>query len=247
MSRRERIKAAFHAAAGTYEQAAEAQDRTAEALAARIQALPWPAAPRVLEIGCGTGLLTRRLAALFPGGQLLATDIAPSMVEAAARAVPSAATRVMDGEAPDLPDGAFDLVASSLAAQWFADLPAALARLKRLLAPGGRLMIATAGADSLQEWRDAQRKAGAEPGTPDYPTAAQLSALGVAVTEQRIIVNHVDGTAFLRALKDIGAQTPRPGHKPLPPRRMKAALAALGSPAAITYHVLFASWEAEAK
>ena len=80
----------------------------------------------------------------------------------------------MDGEVLDI-EGPFDLIVSSLAFQWFADLPRAIGRLAHRLAPGGHLVFTTMAAGSFAEWRAAHD--GLASGTPDYPGADGLCAL----------------------------------------------------------------------
>ena len=92
------IAAAFSAAAGSYDAAAGVQRRVAGELAQRIARLPLDQ-PRVLEIGCGTGFLSRELLALDPR-ELLLTDIAPTMIgRCRATLAPSTKMRfaVLDG------------------------------------------------------------------------------------------------------------------------------------------------------
>ncbi len=243
MTRKDRVVAAFSAAATTYDTAAEAQALAADLVARRVLSAPLPAAPRVLEIGCGTGLLTRRLRPAV-GGDWLLTDIAPAMVEAAGTAHPSARLRVMDGEHPDVA-GTFDLIVSNLAAQWFQDLPGALARLAGLLAPGGRLVMSTLGRASLREWRDAHAALGLACGSPAYPSRQDLAAAlppgrACEVLAEAFAVRYDDGRAFVRALKAIGAGTPVAGHRPLGPAALRRVLATLGAPAAVTYEILVA-------
>lgn len=135
-----RIAARFDAADG-YEQAARIQRIAAMELARRISCQHGREAPvRILEIGCGTGLLTRELRRLFPHAHITATDIAPRMLERLAAQMPGdkrLSLHVMDGETPDLP-GPFDLICSSLAMQWFHNRRAALLSLATLLLPGDR-------------------------------------------------------------------------------------------------------------
>jgi malonyl-CoA O-methyltransferase len=235
MTRRQRIADSFSAAAATYENAAQAQAIAADRLAARVLALPLPPDPVVLEIGCGTGLLTRRLLPELAGTWTV-TDLSPLMVEAARAACPTASFRVMDGEYPDV--AGFDLIVSNLAAQWFGDLPGALVRLAACLKPGGRLVLTTLGAGSFMEWRRAHDALGLACGIAAYPNAADLSRPGVVVDAKSIPVQYEDGRAFLRALKTIGAATPAAGHRPLSPGALKRVMDALGKPALLTYEIL---------
>jgi malonyl-CoA O-methyltransferase len=239
-----RVAAAFAAAAGSYDDAADIQRVAARHLAARVLALPLPPAPRVLELGCGTGLLTRLLLPALPGSWTV-TDLAPAMVARARAALPAGIVdfRVMDATRPDPALGTFDLIVSNMAAQWFPDLAEALALIQRLLNPAGRLLLTTLGAASFAEWRAAHARLGLEPGTPAYPDAATLTRLLPAAAIARVVaepvpVEYANGRAFATRLKATGATTPVSGHRPLSPGAMRRVLAALGAPCAITYEVL---------
>jgi ubiquinone/menaquinone biosynthesis C-methylase UbiE len=101
---------------------------------------------RVLDVGCGTGYFTRLLAATaVPGGVVTGIDPSQSMVDFC-RQRASACTEFITGTAQDLPfgDGAFDLVASSMAIHHIpvAARAEALQEMYRVLRPGGRLLIA---------------------------------------------------------------------------------------------------------
>ncbi|CUW40631.1 putative methltransferase, enzyme of biotin synthesis [Magnetospirillum sp. XM-1] len=238
MSRKKAIAGAFSAAAATYESAARAQVWAADALVERLGGLSAPVS--VLELGCGTGLLTRRLAAALPAGsRILATDLSPAMVEAAATRLPEVSFAVMDAEAPHV-TGPFDMIVSSLAAQWFADLPATLARLAALLTPGGRLLLVTLGAGTFAQWKDAHRALGLDSGVPDYPEAQALAAMlaGAQVESQPLTLDYADGRDFLKSLEALGAQTPKPGHRPLPPGQLRRIIKAMGKPCTVTWDIL---------
>jgi SAM-dependent methyltransferase len=97
---------------------------------------------RVLEVGCGTGVLTAALAERT-AGRVWAVDAEPAMVEIARARLPkSAAVRV--GRAEELPfrDGWFERAVMRLVVH-LVDRAQALPELSRVLAPDGRAVIAT--------------------------------------------------------------------------------------------------------
>ena len=104
---------------------------------------------RVVDIACGTGIVTRLAAErVGPKGSLAGVDINPAML-AVARSLrsPGVAIEWHEANAESLPldTGSIDVVVSSLGLQFVEDKPAALGEMRRVLAPGGRLAIATVG------------------------------------------------------------------------------------------------------
>jgi SAM-dependent methyltransferase len=99
---------------------------------------------RVLDVGCGSGYLSRELAQR--GASVVGVDISPRMIAHAMRlesAVPLGIEyRVLDAAA--LPEGLdardFDMAASCLALQDMTDVPRVLRGVRALLRPGGRLV-----------------------------------------------------------------------------------------------------------
>jgi ubiquinone/menaquinone biosynthesis C-methylase UbiE len=100
---------------------------------------------RVLDVAAGAGEPAITAAKrVGPTGSLLATDISPNILAFAAQAardqgVINLETRVMDGEHLELPDGTFDVVLSRVGLIYFPDQQRALAEVRRVLAPGGRI------------------------------------------------------------------------------------------------------------
>lgn len=96
---------------------------------------------RVLDVGCGRGASAIPAAeAVGPTGRVVATDLAPAMVEAVRRAavdLPWLSAEV--GDAEDPPAGPFDVVQGGLVLFFLPDLDAALARYREVLGDGGRL------------------------------------------------------------------------------------------------------------
>jgi ubiquinone/menaquinone biosynthesis C-methylase UbiE len=106
---------------------------------------------RVLDVGCGTGLLLRELAKRVPGASLTGIDAAPAMIEQArARGGDGQPPVFVQGTAERLPfeDGAFDLVISTTSFDHWKDQGAGLAQCHRVLAPGGHLVLT----DQFSSW-----------------------------------------------------------------------------------------------
>ena len=100
---------------------------------------------RILDVGCGTGRLLARAAAVFPGAGLAGVDPAAGMVaEAAASLSADVDARFVRGAAERLPfaDGSFDLVLSSMSFHHWADQRTALGEVRRVLRPGGIVALA---------------------------------------------------------------------------------------------------------
>ena len=128
---------------------------------------------RILDLGCGDGQLTQRLAAA--GAKVTGADLSPEMV-AAARA------RGMDAHvanAEELPfaDASFDAVFSNAALHWVRDHDAMAAQVFRVLAPGGRFVAEMGGHGNIAAIRVAliaalarQGLADREDGVNYYPT-----------------------------------------------------------------------------
>ena len=98
---------------------------------------------RVLDVGCGTGLLTARLATERPGTAVTGLDFSFGMLEQASAARTAPATWVQ-GDAMRLPftDGTFGAITCTESFHWYPDQPAALAEFHRVLEPGGRVFVA---------------------------------------------------------------------------------------------------------
>lgn len=106
---------------------------------------------RVLEVGCGPGWASERIAAEL-GAEVVAVDQSERMVELArARRVDA---RVGDVQALPFPDASFDCALAAWMLYHVPDLERGLAELARVLRPGGRLVATTNGERSLAELWD---------------------------------------------------------------------------------------------
>ncbi|MGB8930453.1 MAG: methyltransferase domain-containing protein, partial [Anaeromyxobacteraceae bacterium] len=164
-----------------------------------------------------------------------------------------------DAEALPFPDRRFDAVVSSSTFQWLARLEPALAEARRVLAPGGRLVLALFAERTLCELREAWLDvAGPAGGARMHrffrreEVAAALRAAGLtclALEEEEVVERHPDARAVLRAVRAVGAgnAVPRTGAGGLGERRLTLALldrydGTHGGPDGVpaTYHVVYA-------
>ena len=111
---------------------------------------------RVLELGAGPGELALRLADLVGSdGAVVATDVAPAMVDAAAEAVaghPQVSTAVADAADLTMFDADFDAVVSRMGLMFVVDPLVALQEIHRVLRPGGRVAVAVWGEAEQNPW-----------------------------------------------------------------------------------------------
>lgn len=140
-----------------------------------LQAADISADARVLDIGCGSGTLLQRAAAL--GAIPVGVDISEPMVAAARRRVPEATVTVGDAQTLDLRAGGapFDRIISRFGVMFFDDPVAAFGNIRDAAAPGARLAFVcwregdnpmfTMGVDILAD-RLQSPPAAADPGAP---------------------------------------------------------------------------------
>ncbi|HEX9476180.1 MAG TPA: methyltransferase domain-containing protein [Candidatus Dormibacteraeota bacterium] len=95
---------------------------------------------RILDLACGPGNLSRRLAAMVsPGGDVVGVDLAPGMIALATEAgIPNAKFLVMDIERLEFADALFDAAVCGHGLQFAPNLGRALHEARRVLRPGGR-------------------------------------------------------------------------------------------------------------
>ncbi|HEY6132885.1 MAG TPA: class I SAM-dependent methyltransferase [Rubrivivax sp.] len=143
-------------AAADYEPLWRSQLRCAQA--AMLQHVALAPGEQVLDVACGTGIVSFDAArAVGPGGGVLGVDLSGRMVEAATRQArehqwPNAHFARMDAEALDLLDAQFDVVLCALGLMYLPDPAQAVREMRRVLRPGGRLGLAVWGERSRCGW-----------------------------------------------------------------------------------------------
>lgn len=152
------IARSFSQAAPHYDRHAFVQNEIGQRLMDRvscIQNIP----NRILDVGAGTGKLTRQLQTRFPKSTIIGIDIAQGMVDYAKHQQTWKPFRhqphYLCADMNRLPfkSQSFDLIFSNFTLQWGNDLRAIFAEFKRVLAPNGLLFFTTLGPQTLFELR----------------------------------------------------------------------------------------------
>jgi ubiquinone/menaquinone biosynthesis C-methylase UbiE len=158
-----------------------------------LRRLAGTAPSAILDLGCGTGQLTRRLATRFPDAGVIGLDASAGMLAGAATADdpsdPIAALVRADALHLPFAPGSFDVVTCTESFHWYPDQAQALDEIRRVLTPRGRLllvsvaMVTRLGDDLL---RRATRAAGQPVAAlPPRRLRALLTRAGFRVTGQR--------------------------------------------------------------
>jgi malonyl-CoA O-methyltransferase len=235
----------FNRAASTYSAHSRVQERMADVLIGLIPAhgsdqpvsagAAWKNPGAVLEMGCGTGIFSRRLLARFPLAALSATDAAPRMLAAAQENLRDSRSVLQwnlfdaSGGSP-VPDpvrvsAPYGLAASNALVQWFPDLRPHFSQVASLLAASGSYLVSGFSRDNFPELNSILKEAPFA--YPDYPghaeadIAAAAAAAGFRVEafrEEAVEAVLPSPHAFLDSIRGLGS-----ARKPVPDRPLTRA------------------------
>ncbi|MFJ5773048.1 class I SAM-dependent methyltransferase [Streptomyces sp. NPDC093094] len=167
-----------------YEKEADAYDisrggepRAAAAAEAVLGLLP-PDGAELLDVACGTGIVTRRLAAARPGTRVTGVDLAVAMARMASARLPG---RVLVGDSRRLPfpDASFDAVVSVWLLHLLddADVRGVVAECARVLRPGGVYVTTVDKAAAHNVGSDIDAVLASRPRSPVHDAADTVAAL----------------------------------------------------------------------
>lgn len=145
---------------------------------------------RVLDVGCGAGALTERLAALLGRNSVCAVDPAPDAVSVTRRRLPGIDVRVAPAEELPFPDAEFDAVLAQLVVSFMSDPVAGAREMSRVAKPGAPIATCVwdfgAGMTVLRHFWDAAAQVDTaardhdQAATHRYATAESLAELWTA-------------------------------------------------------------------
>lgn len=198
------VKHRFSAAADTYDQYADLQRNVADCLMNYIQKGKKLSPSSILEIGCGTGYLTKKIGSRYPMSDLIGVDIVLSMLKKCQERYSNGHYLVADGE--HLPfNQPFDLIASNLCLQWFQDPSTSLQQIIKL---GKTVVLSTFGSHSFQEWHDVCRQYDLPIRTQKFLSTDELKAIfgqNYCIESQLIKKPFASWWAFWHQIRKIGA------------------------------------------
>lgn len=226
---RAEVRRAFDRAAASYDAHAVLQREVCDRLFERLDFIKLTP-QRVLDLGAGTGYGLQYLHARYAEADMIALDLAPAMLarartkfpapswrqQLAARfsSTPSARVEFVCADMEQLPIQAnsLDLIWSSLTLQWANDLEGTLRGCHRTLAPGGLMMFATFGPDTLKELRAAFASVDAAPHVNRFADLHDIGDMLVnagfanpVMEMDMLTLTYSDLKALMRDLKGIGA------------------------------------------
>ena len=157
---KQRVRQAFDRAATDYDRVAVLQREVGNRLLERLDYMRLQP-QTIVDIGAGTGHLSKALAQRYKQARVLALDLAPNMLRAARRNAGTVARLqrrqsfvCADTERLPLADQSTDMIFSNLTLQWCSALEMVFTEFRRIIRPGGMVLFSSFGPDTLKELRD---------------------------------------------------------------------------------------------
>ena len=200
----------FSKAATHYDQFAQLQRDIGELLLTKVS-LTQPVS--MIDLGCGTGYFSEKLAAQFPNSALTCFDLSAAMLEQVKKRN-ICNVNYRQGDIDNLPfvENSQDLIYSNLVVQWSADLPNCLKQIKNSLKVGGKAYLSTLLLGSLDELTQAWKSVDDHPHTNRFlslqnveQSVKKMDFTSARISTETRTLDYKNVIAVMRALKGIGA------------------------------------------
>lgn len=221
---KQRVRASFEKAASNYDEVAVLQREIGDRLLERLDYVRLQ--PEcVLDVGAGTGHCSSALAKRYKKSRVVSLDLAPGMLQQARKRNSFWARTFGDqtyvcGDAEQLPlaDASCELLFTNLALQWCSDLDQTFREFRRVLKPGGLLMFATFGPDTLKELRAAWSEVDGEVHVNGFidmhdvgDAMVRSQFEGVVMDAEEITLTYSEINRLFKDLKQLGAHNVNDG------------------------------------
>ncbi|WP_022941101.1 malonyl-ACP O-methyltransferase BioC [Psychromonas hadalis] len=200
----------FSKAAHHYDQFAQLQRDIGEQL---LTSVPNKNYSMIVDLGCGTGYFSEKLAHQFPRGVLTCFDLSEAMLKQVKKRNINKVT-FQQGDIDQLPftENSIDLIYSNLVVQWSDDLAECLQQIKNSLKKGGRGYLSTLLGGTLHELTQAWKTVDKNPHTNQFLSLEKIQAILKQLSVDSVILKTETRTLHyknvievMRALKGIGA------------------------------------------
>ena len=204
----------FDTAATTYTNFATVQTRSANQLMATLSCTQ---PSTILDIGCGTGILTQKLARHYPAATIDAIDQSPAMIQQLREQNISNVSAICADYAEQSSGKQYDLITSNAALHWM-DINHSLRKIAAELNPAGQCYVAIFGRNTALELESLLPKIGKNQSLPaqQFPTNQQLSDIGNhffsdwGIVTEAITIPFDSITQLLTTQKRTGVNANRP-------------------------------------
>jgi len=227
--------AEFSRAASTYERHAVIQQQVADLVITTLRRLSFANTPSaILELGCGTGLLTASLTTLFPHAAITAVDLAEGMLSLSRKNLSGSKNiSFVQGDITTLDlNRTFDLIVSSSSLHWISPVDNAFKTILRHLDPNGQFCTAFMTSGTFPELRSCRNSIAPDkqyPVTlPDFSTLGTMlhknSCNNFSCTRSTITVFHPAAADFIKSIHEQGVTRSSEPSPTLTPRELKALI-----------------------
>jgi malonyl-CoA O-methyltransferase len=247
------IADSFGEASSYYDEHASVQKEVADRLIASLQ--PWrdiiPRGP-IIELGAGTGFVTKGVAELYPDREIEVTDLSEGMIEFCRNKFADQDNlrfKVMDAEqVPDFDDPHYAMTVSGFTPHWFDHPAQTLAKWLEITKPGGLLLASFPGNESFPRWRSHCQELGLPFTANELPDVEEMvikMSVGPAQVdyyEDTITREYDSARDFFEQLSSLGMDTLKQGRQ-LSSKEMSLLIdhwdSSTEGKVAVDYHVIF--------
>ena len=212
-SDKNKIKHSFDNKAFSYDDYAIVQKEVSNRLLERLSVIKIQP-ENILDIGCGTGNLSKMISDLFPNATLNCLDISFNMLSESYKKNPNFNFILSDAENMPFKNNKFDLIVSSFTLHWCDEIEKIFFDIHRFLKYDGLFLFTTVGPSTLEELRKAYSFIDKEPHTNNFSDmhlyGDSLLKFGFhdpVMDTEKIVIEYESFQDVLNSLKKTGANT----------------------------------------